>query len=136
MQIHHIGYLIKNIEKARDSFTVLGFSTGQDIVYDSQRDIDILFMKNAEGINIELITPKSEHSVVAKLFKTYKNAPYHLCYLSDDLDHDIVQLGEAGFIQIDAPTPAPALENRRVCFLMAPHAGLIELLENRPRIRL
>lgn len=128
MRIHHIGYLVKNIKKARDSFAVLGFSVTQDVVYDPYREIDILFMEK-DGYTIELVSPKADTSVVSKLIKTYKNTPYHLCYSSDNFGQDIKDLCASGFVQIDAPTPAPALEGRRVCFFMGAQIGLVELLE-------
>lgn len=132
MKIHHIGYLVKNIEKARDSFAVLGFSVTQSLVYDPYREVDILFMEK-DGYTIELVTPKSDTSVVSKLIKTYKNAPYHLCYESDRFETDIVRLSASGFVQIDAPAPALALEDRRVCFLMGTQVGLIEILEKQKK---
>ena len=128
MQINHIGYLVKNIRKARDSFAVLGFSVTQDVVYDPYREVDILFMEK-DGYTVELVSPKSNTSVVSKLIRTYKNAPYHLCYSSDDFEQDISDLCMSGFVQIDEPTPAPALEGRRVCFFMGAQVGLIELME-------
>lgn len=128
LKIHHLGYLVKNIEKAKGSFAALGFSVVQDSVYDPCRGIELLFMEK-DGYRIELVTPKTETSVVSKLIKTYKNAPYHICYLSDNFEQDIKDLSGSGYIQIDVPTPAPALGNARVCFLMGAHNGLIELLE-------
>ena len=41
---------------------------------------------------------------------------------------DVIQ-STAGYVQIDAPMPAPAIGGRRVCFLMNRFAGMIELLE-------
>lgn len=128
MQINHIGYLVKNIKKAKDSFAVLGFSVTQDVVYDPYREIDILFMEK-DGYTVELVSPKSNTSVVSKLMRTYKNTPYHLCYSSDNFEQDILDLCASGFVQIDAPTPAPAFGDRRVCFFMGAQIGLIELLE-------
>ena len=44
----------------------------------------------------------------------------------DSLEHSLVQ---EGYTAIDVPTPAPALDGRRVVFLMNPFLGMIELLE-------
>ena len=109
MRIHHIGYLIKRIERAQMAFERLGFAVSQNTVYDEFRDVDILFMK------------------------TYRNTPYHICFGSEDLLRDIRRLTEAGFTEIDRPAPAPALGGRRVCFLMSPQIGMIELLEEGPQ---
>ena len=128
MKVHHIGYLVKRLEKAAAAFTVLGYEPEGRTVYDEYRDVDILFLTLGE-CRVELVSPCSEGSVVAKLLKTYKNAPYHICYEAEDLDGELGRLEGAGYLRIDQPAPAPALGGRRVCFLMSPHAGMIELLE-------
>ena len=78
---------------------------------------------------VELVSPNAPDSVVSGLIKTYKNAPYHICYLCEDLDAQLESLAREGYLQIDEPTPAPAIGGRRVCFLMNPALGMIELLE-------
>ena len=122
---------MKRLEKARDSFLSLGFKAAGGAVYDERRDIDILFMEK-DGYQVELVSPRSDASVVAGLIKTYKNAPYHLCYEAADFPAELAGLEKSGFTRIDAPTPAPALDGRRVCFLMSPCIGLVELLEGPP----
>lgn len=130
MYVHHIGYLVKKLEKARTQFTALGFQVVQDAVYDEFRDIDILFMEK-DGYVVELVSPKSERSVVANLIRTYRNTPYHLCYASDAFEEDLAKLEHSGFTGIDAPTPAPALGGRNVCFLLSAQIGIIELIDSR-----
>ncbi len=132
MRIHHVGYLVKKLEKARAVFAALGYAKKGEVVYDEQRDVDILFMEK-NGYTIELVSPESERSVVAELIKKYKNAPYHICYVSDDFESDINGMNEKGFIRIDEPVPAPALDGQRVCFFMNPYIGMVELLEETDR---
>ena len=129
MTLHHIGYLVKNMDKARRDCSLLGFEQSSEITYDEYRDVNICFFTN-DGFCVELVSPVSDRSVVAGLMKRYKNSPYHICYISDDLEKDIKRLSEAGCTQIDMPTPAPALEDRRACFLMSAHIGMIELVES------
>ena len=128
MHIHHVGYLVKRPDKAKESFISIGFSVKQESMYDQLRDVNILFMEK-DGYVIELVSPNSEKSVVAQLMKTYKNSPYHICYESEYFDEDIKNLAKNGFMSIDQPLPAPALDGRRVCFFMSPQIGIIELLE-------
>ena len=127
-RVHHIGYLVKHLEKSRDSFLSLDFQVTGEAVYDEYRDVDILFMEK-DGYTVELVSPRSDASVVARLIKTYKNAPYHICYETDDLTAELARLESSGFTRIDDPAPAPALGGRRVCFLMSARTGMIELLE-------
>lgn len=128
MTPHHVGYLVKNMGKAGRDFALLGFKQTSEMTYDKYRDVNICFYKN-NSLCVELISPVSDGSVVAGLMKRYKNSPYHICYISENLENDIKCLSEAGYTQIDMPTPAPALGNCRVCFLMSAQAGMIELME-------
>lgn len=127
LKIHHIGYLVKKIDRAKQTFEALGYRTEQDTVYDDVRKVDICFLVK-DGYRIELVSPVSPDSVVAGLIKKYKNAPYHICYETDDFETALAELTAGGFLAIDTPTPAPALNQRRVVFLTSAAAGMIELI--------
>ena len=127
LKVHHIGYLIKKMDAAIQSFENLGYQMIQGTVYDDIRKVNICFMEK-DGYQIELVSPASEDSVVSGLMKKYKNSPYHICYETENFDKDYQTLTENGFITIDTPTPAPALQNREVVFLTHASMGMIELL--------
>lgn len=127
LKVHHIGYLVKKIDKAIRSFESLGYRIIQETVYDDIRKVDICFLEK-DGYCIELIAPVCEDSVVYGLLKRYKNSPYHICYETGDFEKDYETLLSNGFIAIDEPTPAPALQDRKVVFLTSPSMGMIELL--------
>lgn len=128
LKLHHIGYLVKKIDAAVTQFKLLGYVIQKDIAYDDYRKINICFMEK-DGYVVELVSPASPDSVVTGLLKKYKNSPYHLCYESDDFDNDFETLTKEGYTAIDTPTPAPALDHKRVVFLMNINIGMIELLE-------
>ena len=127
LKIHHIGYLVKKIEKAKQTFEVLGYHVEQDTVRDEIRKVDICFLTK-DGYRVELVSPFSEESVVAGLLKKYKNTPYHICYEADDPEAAYAELTANGFAAIDTPTPAPALGGCKVVFLTSPVIGMIELI--------
>ena len=128
MKIHHIGYLVQKLSPAQRAFEELGYTPRGEKTYDPIRRVDILFLEK-DGYTVELVSPAAADSVVSGLIKTYKNAPYHICYTCGQLDEELTRLTGSGYLQIDEPTPAPALNNCRVCFLMHPAAGMVELLE-------
>lgn len=128
MEIHHIGYLVKNIKKAAAQFRYLGFEAEGECVYDPSRDIDILFMANG-SYRIELVSPKTEKSVVAKLRKKMGNTPYHVCFYSDDIKATCEEMREKGLFPISEIEPAVAIGGKNVCFLVDGAAGMVELLE-------
>lgn len=129
LKIHHIGYLVKKIDSAILTFKNLGYQTIQDTIYDDIRKVNICFLQK-DDYCIELVSPTSEDSVVAGLLKRYKNSPYHICYETDNFDEDYQTLISNGFIAIDTPTPAPALQNREVVFLTSAAIGMIELIRS------
>lgn len=132
MKIHHVGYLVKKLEKAKAAFEKLGYVSKGQVTYDEIREIDILFMKK-DGYVIELVSPKTKESVVANLIKKLGNTPYHICYEVDDIEGACEELSNSGYMQIDTPTKAVAIGSRRVVFLMNPFMGMIELVEKEPK---
>lgn len=129
LKIHHIGYLVKKIEAAIQTFEALGYQSVQAVMYDDIRKVNICFLQK-DNYCIELISPASEDSPVSGLLKKYKNCPYHICYETADFDRDYQMLLSNGFLSIDTPTPAPALQGRDVVFLMSASMGMIELLRS------
>lgn len=127
MRIHHVGYLVKRLERSIGAFESLGYTLESEPCRDEYRKIDIAFM-TMDSYRVELVSPYSSDSVVAKLIKQYRNAPYHICYSTDDFDNDLKQLTETGFTQIDTPAPAPAIGGAEVVFLMSPTIGIVELV--------
>ncbi len=128
MKVHHIGYLVKKLNKSLKQFSDLGFNTVSEVTHDDYRGIDIVFMEK-DGYLIELVSPFSTDSDVAELMRTYKNTPYHICYETYQFEEDISRFEHQGFMLFKKPSPAPALENRRVCFMISANIGIIELLE-------
>lgn len=128
LTVHHIGYLVKKIDKAIQTFQSLGYEIEQDTVYDDIRKVNICFLTK-DGCRVELVSPVSEDSVVSGLMKKYKNCPYHICYETADFDADYASLTSNGFIAIDTLTPAPAMGGREVVFLNSAAIGIIELLK-------
>lgn len=128
MEIHHIGYLVKNMQKAIDRFAGLGFSIERGSVIDEYRGIDIVFMTNGD-YRVELVSPITETSVVANTIKKLGNTPYHLCYYCDNIEETVEALKKEKFMQTDVAAPAPAIDGHRVCFLFNASIGLIELVE-------
>lgn len=122
MEIHHIGYLVKNIEKARQSFEGLGYAAETGIVYDSLRDIDILFMTNG-FYRIELVEPKSKESVVADIMTRMGNSPYHICYICNNIAITQNDMLDKGFIPTGEIQPAIAIDNKKVCFMFNRYIG-------------
>ena len=125
---HHVGYLVKSMNKSIGAFETLGYSVVRPPAEDGIRRALIAFMQK-DGIRIELIQPMDRESPVYGLLKHYKNAPYHLCYETDDFDGDLCRLEAEGFTRFTETQPAPCMGNRNVVFLMNAAIGMIELYD-------
>lgn len=128
MNVHHIGYLVKNIAESISEFKKLGFNQNKNTVNDALRQINICFMEK-DGYVIELVSPSGFDSPFYGLLKKHKNSPYHICYVSDEFEADIDALLNDGYMLFQPPLQAPAIGNKRVCFMMNAEIGMIELLE-------
>ena len=145
MKIHHVGYLVKNINQSIEVFSDLGYVIKQETVYDVDRDIDICFMEN-DGVVVELVAPRKSASSFKALRKRVGNSPYHICYIADNFLSDINDLEEMqknelllklGHIIKYARSKkewsqedlAEAIDSRKVVFLYHPEIGLIEIVE-------
>lgn len=128
MEIHHIGYLVGNLEKAEAEFHKLGYQTVSVTTHDTIRFVDVCFLQMG-GYIIELVSPYKKESIVSGLLKKYKNMPYHVCYETSEFENELRYLEANGFTRIGQPCLAPALQGRRVCFLVSAKVGMIELLE-------
>lgn len=134
MEVHHIGYLVKNIHKSQEAFESLGFVLSKEKTYDPIRDAFILFMNMGEkkGTScIELISPASDASPIYNLLKNFKNVPYHICFSTQDLHTEVARLKQTGWTIINPATPAPAIDGKQVVFLLNRHIGIMELVEEK-----
>ena len=130
MKIHHIGYLVKNIEMGIALFREMEYDLEKDIIFDEFRDVDICFLKK-DGYRVELVSPRSKHSVVGELRKKIGNSPYHICYEVEDIEESIADFEKKKFVIWEEPHKAPAIDGNRVAFMMNAYIGMVELLENK-----
>ena len=129
MKIDHIGYAVKRMDRALNSFKNLGF-VFDEIVDDKDRNIRIAFGEK-DGYRIELVCPlnKKLESPVDQYLSNVPGTPYHICYQSDDFDSEVESLRQQGFKVILEPRPAVAVGGNRVTFLMNLGFGLMEMVE-------
>lgn len=128
MKIHHVGYLVKKLEKALKAFYDLGYVMTQEVVLDEYRQARICFLEK-DGYVIELVSPVSKDSVVANLMKKMGSTPYHICYETENLQAKSLELESQGYVLCSEAHEAVAFDNREVCFYVHPYMGMIELLQ-------
>ena len=128
MRIDHIGYAVKNIDKAKKAMEALGY-TFEPTVEDKDRDIFIAFGE-LDDYRVELVAPMVEGSPVDMYLSKIGPTPYHICYRSSDIEADIAKLQKNRF-KVSIPlAPAIAFGNKRVVFMYSLSVGLIEIVED------
>ena len=131
MKINHIGYAVRDIEKARLSFEALGYQF-QKLTEDFDRNIAVQFGEK-DGYRIELVSPlkgrEKGNTPVDTILQTVGNTPYHICYSSSDLKK-VIELLEAQKYKVIIPAErAEAFDGRKVVFMLNRTIGIIEIVE-------
>lgn len=127
-KVHHIGYAVHSINEAMPQFLMLGYQFGETVL-DPLRNVRIVFGMN-DKTNIELIEPVSKASPVWNLLnKMHTASPYHICYITDDIDQTCAHLEADGWLLVSEPAPAPAIDGNRVAFFSSMEIGLVEFVE-------
>lgn len=128
MQVDHIGYAVKKMDKAIESFSKLGY-VFEEIFTDEKRGIYICFGNN-DSFRIELIAPiPGMESPADGWLKKNGPSPYHICYKSKNLDEEIEGLSKQRFTLVIPPDTAIAFGGKRVAFLYNLQQGLLEIVE-------
>ncbi len=129
MNVHHVAYLTKNIDrKAEELCRILGAVRLGDPVVDPGQGARIVFL-DVGGARLELIEPWGDDSPVTTRVRKSPGL-FHLCFEVDDLEETLRRLEAAEEARvIKPPQPAPAIENRRVAFVVTTGNDLIEFVE-------
>lgn len=128
MEFHHIGVATCNIKKSIEIFEKLGFISGE-VIFDKNQKVNICFMRKDGHPDIELVEPSNEKSTVQNILEKVGTAPYHLCYHTNDIFQEILNLKKNKFLLVVNPVEATAFCNKKICFCYHKDFGLIELIE-------
>ena len=113
MKVDHIGYAVKNVDKAEKAMEKLGY-TFEETIEDTDRNIYIAFGE-ADGCRVELVAPAGSNSPVDAYLSKIGSVPYHICYKSRNIEADIERLQKDRF-KIQVPlAPAAAFGGGQAC---------------------
>lgn len=128
LSFHHIGYAVKNIDVTAEFYLNAGWSKSNTIV-DPIQNTYIAFLYKDGFPSIELVAPVDERSPICNILKKSGVGTYHICYSVPNIDQTIVELRAQRYMPLFQPVPAVAIDNHRICYMMHPQVGLIELVE-------
>ena len=124
MQLHHIGYIVKNAE---DSSSVQDELHLIASVNDSMQVAKICLYKNRENQLIELVEPLNETSPVWNFLQKNGNGFHHECYEAN-LEEIDKYASEHKLYKVKGPVPAVIFNNREVLFYMNQEKKMIEFI--------
>lgn len=122
MQVHHIGYKVKNIEESKILFQVLGYSLGEETV-DADLRIKLCTLYNC-GNMVELVEFIDNNSLDETPI-----GPYHICYQVESINDSIFILKQNGFRVINSAFTSKIFFGYLCVFLYHKDIGLLELIE-------
>jgi methylmalonyl-CoA epimerase len=130
MRLHHVAYVTRDVDqKAAQFAALLGFRKAGAPVIDTVQGVRIQFMETGASGLLELLEPHGDNSPVQRHLNK-GGGLYHLCFEVDDLDGTLQRLRETGeAVVVCDPVPAPAIEHRRVAFVVTAGRDLIEFVE-------
>lgn len=123
MKLHHIGIAVNNIEDYYENYLkpYFGYNQISNIIDNSSQHSRIAFAENGQSVKLELIEAIDEESPTFNILNRGNGGLYHMGYVSDDFENDILKMREKRFILIS--------NKEGVAFLMSPSYEIFELLD-------
>jgi methylmalonyl-CoA/ethylmalonyl-CoA epimerase len=134
-RIHHIGWLVADVESAAASFAEsLGAEILTGAIHDPLQKAAVLFLRvPADPVQWELVAPVGEGSpLTAALARG--GGFHHVCYEVDNLAEALSRARSLRGVVVRPPKPAVAFEGRRIAWVMTAEKLLIEYLERKPAL--
>jgi methylmalonyl-CoA/ethylmalonyl-CoA epimerase len=130
-RLHHIGYLVADIDSAaREFVTRFGYVAESDVIDDDRQTARVQFLRQpGAGHWLELITANRPGGKLSKALE-HGGGLHHLCYEVEDLPKACDKLRIDGMLPLGEAQPAAAFSGRSIAWFMDRNKMLIEIVEN------
>lgn len=130
LQLHHIGVLVKDIDKsAFDYVSKFGYKIQSIVIHDPVQTAFVQFLKlDGDDSYMELITPDGPESKLVTALKK-GGGLNHFCYQTDNIEASLQDLALKSMFILQQPVDAVAFPNRKIAWLMGRDGIPIELVE-------
>lgn len=128
--LHHIGVVVRDMEKARLLYIQLGYQCSETIC-DLLQNVFLAFCESKKGPAVELVAPVDETSPCTPFLNKIGPGTYHTCYSCSSIQMSLSILDQLGlrYFIVSEPKPARLFNDQKVIFLLFASTGLIELIE-------
>ena len=128
MKLHHIGVIVRQMEKSVQIYKKMGYEIYSGEIYDSIQHIYIIIMKQkSEDFFLELVQPIDEKSSVFN----HERGKCHKCY---EVDYNNMEEFQNWFKKLHIgrlytkPILASAWQCRKVCFGCLNNGEMVEFI--------
>lgn len=130
-RIDHVGIAVVSIAEARGFYEAMGLNV-EAIEEVPQEGVRVAMIPCGDS-RIELLEGTSPDSPIARFLEKRGPGIHHVCFASDDIQHDDLMLRAAG-VNLLRPEPTPGAGGCWVQFVHPKSAGgvLVELAQGEP----
>lgn len=128
LRLHHVGYVVSDLDVAAETYKSLGFSDGERHEIPEQNIVAMTFRAGPGWM--ELIQPTDPEGPIAAYMEKRGEGVHHVAYQVDDIEAKLAELKDAGVQMIDE-TPRTGAHGWRIAFIhpKACHGVLTELVQ-------
>ena len=130
MKFHHLGIIVKNLEKSLIQLeNLLGANKISKVIIDKTWGVKIIFIQNKKNMIFEIIQPLNKKSPITNALNKNVNILNHVAFKSRNfkIDHD--KIIDNGGIAVTRAKKAVAFNRKKIQFFLTKENFLIELIE-------
>jgi methylmalonyl-CoA epimerase len=129
LRVDHIGIAVRDLEESMALYTLLFGAAADHVEEVADQGVRTAFFKAGET-DIELLSPTSPDSPVARFLAKRGPGIHHICFAVADIQANLRELAAQGVVLIDQ-RPRRGAHNKRIAFLHPGSTGgvLLELSE-------
>ena len=128
LRLHHVGYVVNDIDAAAETYRALGFTDGERHEIPEQKILAMTFRAGAGWM--ELIQPTDPEGPIAAYMAKRGEGVHHVAYQVEDIEAKLAELKASG-VQLIDEAPRSGAHGWRIAFIhpKACHGVLTELVQ-------
>ena len=126
-EFHHIGVATRGIEKELPVYLLMGYRQEGKPFIDPEQGVRGLFLVAEGQPRLELLENLEGSETLSKPLERGQKL-YHMAYMVEDIECAMEVMG-CNRAKVIAPLKHSVYFGARICFLMMPNMGLVELVE-------